>query len=401
MPSGVERNDATQVSWDQVHAFRMARHHLDRPVPRTQLVKAVADACGIQAQVMAAAQLALRVRTRGLTLEDIDRALWQDRSVARVWCMRGTVHLVPSKEFAVFVRGSSTRQLGRVDNWLSRTGGTTDSAERLLEAARTVMDRPRTRAEILAHIHDALGIPIEKRGSGGWGNPQEVAGFRVGRSVVTVPDIAFIGSYHAAACFGPDEGQGSTFVRPDAWLPEWRDLPLEDAEDALLRRYLRAFGPATVHDFAAWSILTVSRAKQIWSRAQAGMTPVAIEGRTAWILREDRSALRKAKLGPDTVRLLPYFDSYLMGHHGRDHLVDAAHYKRIYRAAGWVYPAVLKDGIVAGEWGYERANGHLRVSVKPYAPMDEETKDAVRAEADDVARFLGLSEARVSFAKPR
>ncbi len=401
MGRGGAPDGAARITWNQVHAFRTARHHLDRPVPRAQLVQAVADACGIQAQVMAAAQLALRVRVRGLTLEDIDRALWQDRSVARVWCMRGTVHLVPSKEFAVFVRGSSTRQLGRVDNWLARTGGTTDSAERLLEAARTVMDRPRTRAEILAHIHDALGIPIEKRGSGGWGNPQEVAGFRVGRSVVTVPDIAFIGSYHAAACFGPDEGQGSTFVRPDAWLPEWRDLPLEDAEDALLRRYLRAFGPATVHDFAAWSILAVRRAKQIWSRAQAELSPVAMEGKAAWILREDGSALRKARVKPNTVRLLPYFDSFLMGHHGRDHLVDAKHYKRIYRPAGWVYPAVLRDGVVAGEWGYERANGHLRIAVKPYAVMDEATKDAVRAEASDVARFLGLSEARVSFARPR
>ncbi len=399
MPAGKDHSDATPVTWDQVHAFRMARHHLDRPAPRAQLARAVADACGIQAQVMAAAQLALRVRVRGLTLEDVDRALWQDRSVARVWCMRGTVHLVPSSEFAVFVRGSSTRQLGRVDNWLARTGGTTDSAERLLAAARAVMDRPRTRAEILAHIHDSLGIPIEKRGSGGWGNPQEVAGFRVGRSVVTVPDIAFIGSYHAAACFGPDAGQGTTFVRPDAWLPDWRDLPVEDAEDALLRRYLRAFGPATVHDFAAWSVLAVARAKQVWSRAGDALSAVSLDGKPSWVLRDDLPALRRARLAEDTVRLLPYFDSFLMGHRGRDHLVDARHYKRIYRPAGWVYPAVLWDGRVAGEWGYERAGKVLRVRVRPYEPLESGVRDRIRKEADDVARFLGPSEARLSFAK--
>lgn len=400
MPSG-EVADATAVTWDQVHAFRMARHHLDRPVPKSQLARAVADACGIQAQVMAAAQLALRVRVRGLTLEDIDRALWQDRSISRVWCMRGTVHIVPSSEFAVFVRGSSTRQLGRVENWLRRTGGTMDSADRLLEAAKTAMGRPRTRADILAHIHDSLGLPIEKRGSGGWGNPAEVAGFRVGRSVVTVPDIAFIGSYRADACFGPDEGQGTTFVRPDAWLPDWRDLSIEEAEDALLRRYVRAFGPATPHDFAAWSILAVARAKQVWARAEDDLTPVTLDGKTAWVLREDLPVLRRSKLGPGTVRLLPYFDSFLMGHRGRDHLVDRAHYRRIYRPAGWVYPAVLRDGHIAGEWGYERAGKALRLRVLPYESLEDGVRDRIHAEADDVARFLEASEARVSFAKVR
>ncbi len=401
MARGEDSVDANPVTWDQVHAFRMTRHHLDRPVPKSRLAQAVADACGIQAQVMAAAQLALRVRVRGLTLEDVDRALWRDRTIARVWCMRGTVHLVPAREFAVFVRGSSTRQESRVEHWLARTGGTKASADRLVEAASSAMDRPRTRDELAAHIRDSLGIPIERRGSRGWGSPADAAGFRVGRSVVTVPDIAFMASYRARICFGPDEGQGSTFVRPDAWLPGWTDVPLEDAEDALLRRYLRAFGPATVHDFAAWSILAVSRARQIWGRVAAELAPVSLGGRTAWVLRGDLPALRRAALREPTVRLLPYFDSYLMGHRGRDHLVDAAHYKRIYRPAGWVYPAVLRDGRVAGEWSYERANAHLRVAIRPYAALDEETKDRVRREADDVARFLGLSEARVRFGAAR
>ncbi len=392
---------AVPVSWDQVHAFRMARHHLDRPASKAGLAQVVADACGIQAQVMAAAQLALRVRVRGLTLEDVERALWQDRSIARVWCMRGTVHLVPSSEFAVFVRGSSTRQEGRVEHWLTRAGGTKASADRLVDAAAAAMDRPRTRDDLAAHVRDSLGIPIEKRGSRGWGSPSDAAGFRIGRSVVTVPDIAFMGSYRALVCFGPDEGQGTTFVRPDAWLPGWTDLPLEEAEDALLRRYLRAFGPATVHDFAAWSILAVGHARQIWNRLAAELSPVSLDGRTAWVVRGDLLPLRRAAFREPTVRLLPYFDSFLMGHRGRDHLVDAGHYKRIYRPAGWVYPAVLRDGRIVGEWSYERANGHLRVAVRPYTALDEGAKDRVRSEADDVARFLELSEARVRFVAAR
>jgi hypothetical protein len=81
--------------------------------------------------------------------------------------------------------------------------------------------------------------------------------------------------------------------------------------------------------------------------------------------------------------------------------VDAAHYKRIYRPAGWVYPAVLVDGRIAGEWTYERAGRGLRIRVQPYRAPDDEVQDLVRREAEDVARFLEATGAHVSFAKPR
>jgi hypothetical protein len=377
----------------------MARHHLDKPASKSRMAGAVADACGIQAQVMAAAQLGLRVRVRGLTLEDVQRALWQDRTLARTWCMRGTVHLVPSDEFLVFVRGSSSRQEGRVALWMDRAGVPKASIDRLVEAASAAMDRPRTRREIAERIRDSLGWPIEGGGSRGWGSPANAAGFRLGRSVVTVPDIAFVASYLGLSCFGPDEGQGSTFVRPDAWLPRWRDITVAEAEEALLRRYLRAFAPADVPDFVMWSILTVRRARAIWSRVRDDLRPVTIDGHVAWVLRGDLPSLERAKSQRRVVRLLPYFDSYLMGYKERSHLVDRAHYKRVFRPAGWVYPAVLADGAVAGEWSYERKEKGLRVRVRPYTPFDRETQDLVRSEADDVARFLGAQEARVTFGR--
>lgn len=401
MPRSDPGADIGPVTWDQVHAFRMARHHLAEPLPRTRIAQAAGDACGVQAQVMAAAQLGLRVRVRGLTLEDVDRALWQDRSLARVWSVRGTVHLVPSDECTAFVRGCSSRQEERIARWMVRSGAPEDRAEQLIRAATGAMDRPRTREEITEIVQDSLGWATEKGGGRGWGNPSDAAGFRLGKSVVSIPDVAWMASFRGLVCFGPDAGGGTTFVRPDVWLPGWRDISLESAEDTLLRRYLGSFGPATVHDFAAWCVLTVARSREIWSRVEREMAPVSLDGRPAWVLRRDRSALERADLGGTTVRLLPYFDSFLLGHKGRDHLVDGAHYKRIYRPAGWVYPAVLVDGRVAGEWTYERKGKTLRVRVVPYRRLTREVQRLVQREADDVARFLESPEVRVSFAKPR
>jgi len=66
-----------------------------------------------------------------------------------------------------------------------------------------------------------------------------------------------------------------------------------------------------------------------------------------------------------------------------------------------VYPALLLDGHVAGHWSYERHGKSLQVRVQPHESLPEATNDLVRGEAEDVARFLGISEAHVTFAKVR
>src|SRR3990172_11991933 len=95
------------VSWPEIHAFRLHRHHLDRPASKVQLVQVVRDACGIQSQFLSAASLALRARVRGLTRDDIERALWRGRTPVKAWAMRGAVHLLPPADFPLYKPGPS------------------------------------------------------------------------------------------------------------------------------------------------------------------------------------------------------------------------------------------------------------------------------------------------------
>ncbi len=53
---------AAELSWPQVHAFRMARHHLTKRAPKKDLALVVGDIGGAQAQVMSAAELQVAVR---------------------------------------------------------------------------------------------------------------------------------------------------------------------------------------------------------------------------------------------------------------------------------------------------------------------------------------------------
>jgi hypothetical protein len=118
------------------------------------------------------------------------------------------------------------------------------------------------------------------------------------------------------------------------------------------------------------------------------MAGVAVEGRGAWALRADLPVLRTAKRAGPTVRLLPSFDSFLLAHKDKGHLVDAAHYKRVYRKAGWLSPVLLVDGRLAGTWSYERKGERLRMNVDSFARFSRAVREGIEAEAEDVARFF-------------
>ena len=192
-------------------------------------------------------------------------------------------------------------------------------------------------------------------------------------------------------CLGPNQGQEATFVRRDQWLSGWKDIRGEVAEEWLLERYLQAYGPATVQDFAVWAGMAVKDASQIWGRLQDAMCTVDIEGKPASILKRDLHALQSAALAAEDVRLLPHFDVYLLGHRSKAHLVEDANYKRVYRAAGWISPVVLVNGRIAGVWSHKLRGKRLQVAVEPFRPLSRSQRVAIEERAASVAEFFESS----------
>src|SRR5437870_7308515 len=345
--------DAIRVSPDQVSAFRLSRHHLVKRAPASALAQVAGDMAGVQAQLLSAAQISLWARTRGLSVEDVETALWRDRTLVKSWCIRGALHIIPSKDFAVFVRGGDRRN-ARSTAWLVRARMPIEAVDRLVEAMRDGLDRPLTRGEIAERITASLGIKSVEQSHRGWGGASTATGFRIAGKMLSLDGIVFLACLRGLACFGPARGAQATFVRPEKWLPEWTDLPAEKAELELLRRYLRAHGPATVRDFALWTYMTASDSREIWARLEPELAPIDVGGRIGSVLREDLPALRRGEFGGAGVRLLPAFDGVLLGVKDKSHLVDPGHYKRVYRPQGWLSPVVLVDGRVGGVWSPER-----------------------------------------------
>src|SRR5438552_2530682 len=149
-------------------AVRRARLAAQRLTDATRLradPAAIARAvCGIQAQDMRAAQLALRVRSTGLTVAIVDEAIARKRSVVRTWLMRGTLHLVAGEDVR-WMLGLLGPFIDRRDETRRRQLGL-DAAlcKRGVAAMRKLLSGgPMTRPQLREQLR-ARGLPIAATG---------------------------------------------------------------------------------------------------------------------------------------------------------------------------------------------------------------------------------------------
>ncbi|HEV2227172.1 MAG TPA: crosslink repair DNA glycosylase YcaQ family protein, partial [Nitrososphaerales archaeon] len=114
----------TKLPVEQVNALRLKKHHLSRKATKKELPKVVSDVCGIQAQVLSAAELGIRARVEGVSHQDVREALWKSHSILKTWCMRGTLHLLASSDLPLYVAALRSKQPEFI-RWLQKTAGVT------------------------------------------------------------------------------------------------------------------------------------------------------------------------------------------------------------------------------------------------------------------------------------
>ncbi len=355
----------------KVAAFRLARHHLLRAAGDDP-VAVCRDVCGVQAQLMPAAHWNISARTRGLSPADIEAALWHERTLVKSLCMRQTVHLLPAVEFHVYCAAVRPSRVAAVVRIMDRFGITPRDREALLRAGMDALESgPMAKGELTARIRPRVSSRVRAWMDRVW-NANRLA------------------LVEGLICYGPDQGQQVTFVRVDCWLPGRRAIAAGEAQRRLLANFLHSYGPASLADFSKWSGIPVAEARSAWEASADELAEVNISGQHAWMLRKDMSALRESALGGPAVSLLAAFDSYLLAHAKKDHLLEPRHYKRVYRSLGWISPVVLVNGQVAGVWRHSPGpGGRLTVAVELFAKPSGALRERIEEQAARHGRFLG------------
>lgn len=380
------------ITRDQVNAFRLSRHQLSERASKRSLLSVAYDMAGAQAQLLSAAQISLGARVRDLQVKDVGDAI-NKRRLVKTSCMRHTLFLVPAKHLAVFARGS-TRRAQKEINWALKKGVPERVIDAVIDVTLGIMDKPLTRTEIAEHVSLALGVQKQDIHGGGWGSRKKVAAVPVGHLTYPVVSLLHVVAARGVVCYGPYQDNEPTFVRADAWIPKWKDLSQPEAEGILLRKYLQAFGPGTAADFASWAGMSQTEAREVWGNVQSEIASVDVVGQSAGILKKDLKALAQAEIERPLVRLLPYFDTFILGHKQRQH-VDKKHHAKVYRPQGWISPVVLVDGYAAAIWKHTLKGERLQIQVEKFGPLSKQIVDGIHTEAQDLGRFLGASKVEV------
>jgi uncharacterized protein YcaQ len=367
----------------QAAAFRLARHHLGGRMrgggagrPEVSGGSTVADVCrdtgGIQAQVMSAAELAVWTRGGAATRDDIHRALWERRDVVRTSAMRLTLHLIAAADFSTYIDAMRPMSTAILQRWQARVGARPDQVKAMIGAVLEGLgDGPRTQQELIALARKKAGKGVRAWLDHAWSavRPAVIEGLIV---------------------YGPPRGAEATFVRADTWLPKQRTVDVVDARAELFRRFLSAFGPADGRDFSKWSGLRSADAKSAVDVLGDQIVRVSVDGTPGWILRADVDVLMHSTLDEGAVRLLGAFDSLLLAHATKEHLIAPQHYKRVYRPQGWISPVVLRGGTIAGVWFPRSSAQKTLVEVELFGRLTPAMRQGIERDAEEMGRFLGV-----------
>ncbi|WP_432852304.1 winged helix DNA-binding domain-containing protein [Amycolatopsis sp. CA-161197] len=372
-----------KISLAQRRARLGVRHHLAAPAATVE--EAAAGVVALHATDPASVFFAAWARVPDVGVADVERALYEDRTLVRLLGMRRTMFVADVATAAVVQAGCASdiavkqrklleQHLGTVGHptnvedppgWLADVAASVEKALRARGSATAqdlVDDEPRLRQQ----LHMAKGKPYAAIG-----NVTSRVLFQLavdGRIVRGRPRGSWLSTqYHWAPL--------------DGWLPGGLPpIPPADARAELARRWLHAFGPAPVADLRWWTGWTAAQTKQ----ALAAVAPaeVDLDGEPGVVLADD---LEPVPEPAPWVALLPALDPTPMGWSTRDWYLGP-HRPALFDRSGNIGPTAWCDGRVVGAWA-QRPTGE--VALRLLEDVGADRTAALEAEAARLTTWLG------------
>ena len=315
---------------------------------------------GLQAQAPNAPYYGLWSRLARFSTEDLSELLLS-RQVVRTVLMRSTVHLVTARDCLALrplVAPLLERQLLSGSPWGKALVGM--DLDALVAVGRELVEQqPRTNPELARCLAERWP---DRDGE------SMAQGLRNLLALVQLPPRGIWGA-----------GGVPTLTTAESWI----GAPLEHAPslDAMVLRYLAAFGPAGVRDAQMWCGLT--RLDAVFERLRPGLATFCDEqGRELFDLPE---APRPDPETPAPPRFLPEYDNALVSHADRRRIIADEHRARVFTRG-----TLLVDGFVRGTWKLTSRTRTATLAIEPFRPLAQRTRAAVRREGERLLSFAAV-----------
>jgi hypothetical protein len=326
----------------------------------------------IQAQDYGQAVWGIGVRMASATLAAIEQAIAEVK-ILRTWPMRGTIHFVPAEDAKWMVQLTAQRMLA-ADAYRQKQLGL-DQA--VIEQSRELFCDALKGGHILTRT--AMMQLLESAGISTSGQ----RGYHILWAV----------AQNGTICLGPLDGKQQTFVLLDDFVPNARNLSREEALAELTKRYFTSHGPATIADFAGWTGLTLTEAKQGLESAKSALAPMRVDDKEYW---QSHSAQEHAD--NSTVLLLPGFDEYFIGYKDRSAILTSEEAQKVVPGKnGIIFPIMVLGGRVIGTWKRVISPRKIDITFSPFTSLKGDAKQQALQAAEAYCKFIGLPLGSVNF----
>jgi Winged helix DNA-binding domain len=374
---------------------RLAARHLLAAPSRT--VEAAAGAVvGLHSSDPASVYLSAWARVRSFAPEDLEAALYERRTLVRMLGMRRTMFVVPRSLAASMAEACATTYAAaerrRLVQMLEAQGIVAEGAgarwlRRVLDRTMAAVEsRAETTARELTKDVPELGAKLA------FGEGKTWAG-TMGVSTRVLFLLATEGRIVRARPLGSWISGQYRWAATEAWLgTALEEVDRRHACAELLRRYLRAFGPATQIDMRWWTGWTAKVTSQ--ALADVGAAEVRLDDGAAYVLPDDVRAASRARRG--WVAFLPGLDPTVMGWKQRGWYLGE-HERTLFDRAGNAGPTVWADGRVVGGWTQNKAGD---VVYELLERVDRATRRSIERERGRLQEWLGDVRVRARFGTP-
>ncbi|GAB2808250.1 winged helix DNA-binding domain-containing protein [Lentzea nigeriaca] len=342
----------------QLNRATLDRQMLLRREP-VDVLTAIERVMAIQAQEPPSPYIALWNRIEGFDPADLDDA-FTSGAVRKASLMRITLHAVTAADHEVFHHAMlpALRASRLNDRRFRNMGLTIERADEVLTHVLEFAAQPRTKPELEELLHSHVGEVGEP---GLWWALATYA------PLVRVPT-------GGPWAFGPRLSFQTAVIEP-------RERMAALAE--LLRRYLTAFGPATIPDMNQFTMLpraTIREALELLELVREGHY-YDVPNQT--IPDEDT---------PAPPRLMAMWDSTLLAYADRSRIIPEQYRKVVIRNNGDTLPTLLVDGHVAGVWRPHEDGG---IEATAFHALSKRQWAGLAEEAKALHKFLGDREPQV------
>lgn len=371
---------------DRERRARLAVRHGLHPDHRASdpVTAAEAVVC-LHATEAATVHLAVGARTTGIAPVDVERSLYEDRSLVKQLAMRRTLFAFPRDLLPAALGVALSRIAPEQRRLISRDAarhGIAEDGDAWLDAAggavvsRLTGSAPlsaRALREELPELSGAITVNEDKRYGGT---------FNLAPRVLT-----WLGA-EGRITRGANAGHWRLSKPAWALLPDWlgeivTPLALDEAYAQLVRRWLSQFGPGTLEDVQWW--LGATKGATRAALAAVGAVEVALErDRTGWVLPDDLDPV--ADVSP-WAALLPTLDPTTMGWKHREAYLDPAHRELLFDSFGNGGSTAWWDGRIVGAW-VQDDDGVVSVVECPGTDLGGEGRSALALEAQRLTAWL-------------